>query len=114
MFPEPCWWTWSRAPWTLSALAPSARSSGPTTLFLVSSRHRKPPCSFGFQMLGETSPHVARETLVAAGSHGPAGEANRAVRVVMEDTQATVRAQDGPLIGRRVERRLPGGGGILI
>lgn len=52
-------------------------------------------------MLGETSPHVARETLVAAGSHGPAGEANRAVRVVMEDTQATVRAQDGPLIGRR-------------
>ena len=31
----PSWWTWSRAPWTLSGLDPSARSSGLTTSCLV-------------------------------------------------------------------------------
>uniref|UniRef100_A0A8C7IME5 Uncharacterized protein n=1 Tax=Oncorhynchus kisutch TaxID=8019 RepID=A0A8C7IME5_ONCKI len=36
MSPVPSWWIWSRAPWTLSGLAPSDRSSGQTTLSSVS------------------------------------------------------------------------------
>nr|KAF6482551.1 tubulin beta 4A class IVa [Molossus molossus] len=35
-YPELCWWTWSQAPWTPSALALSARSFGLTTLCLAS------------------------------------------------------------------------------
>lgn len=34
--PVLCSWTWSRAPWTPCARDPSGRSSGQTTLFLVS------------------------------------------------------------------------------
>uniref|UniRef100_A0A8C0BN10 Uncharacterized protein n=1 Tax=Buteo japonicus TaxID=224669 RepID=A0A8C0BN10_9AVES len=36
MSPVPSWWTWSPAQWTLCAPAPLDRSSGPTTLSLVS------------------------------------------------------------------------------
>ena len=36
MCPEPCWWTWSPAPWTVSGEDPLVRSSDLTTLCLDS------------------------------------------------------------------------------
>lgn len=93
MYPEPCWWTWSQAPWTLSALAPSARSFGLTTLCLVSPRHGsqawKPPCSFRFQMFSENSPPQAPQ---------PSGGGGQGSQGCVGDMQATVGAQGRHLI----------------
>lgn len=77
MFPEPCWWTWSLAPWTLFAPGPSARSSGLTTLCLVSSRHGKPPCSFHFQMLSGNSSHSMGDVSANRRAPRPSGAGGR-------------------------------------
>jgi len=42
------------------------------------------------------------DSVVITGTHGPVGEADRAVRAVTRDTQATVGAQDRHLIWGRV------------
>lgn len=87
--PEPCWWTWNRAPWTRSALAPSARSSGLTTSCSVGPRQKaqteKPPPSSPFQMLGEIFSPIVRDATVTTGPHSPVGEAGRAVSTMMGD-----------------------------
>lgn len=83
MYPEPCWWTWSQAPWTQSDLALLARSFGPTTSCLVSPGQKaqsgKAPHSFHFQMLGEIFPLIIRNSMVTMGPHNLVRKAGGAV-----------------------------------
>lgn len=71
MYPELCWWIWSQAPWTQSALAPLAKSFGLTTSCLVSPGQKaqsgKAPHSFHFQALGKIFPPIIRNSMATWG-----------------------------------------------
>lgn len=93
MYPELCWWTWSQAPWTQSALAPLAKSFGLTTSCLVSPGQKaqsgKALHSFHFQALGKIFPPIIRNSVATLGPHSPVGKAGRAVSIVMGDASDT-------------------------
>lgn len=93
MYPEPCWWTWSLAPWTQSAPAPLARSFGLTTLCLVSPGQKaqpgKPP---SFLSLPNAWQNFSTQHQRHNGNHGvpqPSGGV-RAVSIVMRNASDTV------------------------